>query len=78
MKRLAKLFNVKEEEAAGKLEQIDKEQAEFYRSVYGLKDAVSYEFDMVINCDFIREPEWATGIIAQAFKEKFGVEVTAT
>ena len=35
------------------------------------KDASPYEFDLVINSDFIAEPSGAAEVIACAFKEKF-------
>jgi len=75
VKRVAQMLNVKEEETQSKLNQIDKEQSEFFKKVYGKKDASPYEFDMVINCDYIREPEWAAQITAQAFWKKFSNEV---
>ena len=37
------------------------------------KDAVAYEFDMVINMDHLRDPKQAAKIVACAFKEKFGL-----
>ena len=42
-----------------------------FRKVYGKKDASPYEFDIVINCDYIREPQWAAEIVAQSFNKKF-------
>jgi len=30
---------------------------------------------MVVNCDYITDPGWAAGIVAQAFREKFGNEM---
>jgi len=74
IKRLAKILNVPEEEVDKKLDEIDEEQRDFFKKVYGKKDASPYEFDMVINQDYIREPQWAARIISQAFKEKFGAE----
>ena len=54
------------------LGRFDKEQRDFYRSVYGKKEASPYEFDLLIHCDHIREPGWAARIVIQAFREKFG------
>jgi cytidylate kinase len=71
VKRLAKIMDVDEREAETKLEQIDREQRDFFKKVYGKKDASPYEFDLVINCDFISDPKWAAEIVAQTFKEKF-------
>jgi len=75
IRRVAQMLNVKEEETQSRLDQIDKEQSDFFKKVYGKKDASPYEFDMVINCDCISEPEWAARIVFQAFKEKFGNEL---
>jgi hypothetical protein len=52
--------------------QIDKDQRDFFKKAYGKKEASPYEFDIVINCDCIKEPEGAAEIVARAFKEKFG------
>ncbi len=71
VKRLSQILKVKAKEADSKLDQIDKEQRDFFKKAYGLKDASPYEFDMVINCDYISEPEWAAELVAQAFKNKF-------
>nr|CAI78632.1 hypothetical protein [uncultured delta proteobacterium] len=37
------------------IDQLDKEQRDFFKKVYGKKDASPYEFDIVINCDYITE-----------------------
>ena len=71
IERLAKIFKVKEEEVEKKLDDIDREQSDFFKRVYGLREASPYEFDMIINCDYIKEPAWAAEIVARAFHEKF-------
>jgi hypothetical protein len=52
-----------------------KEQRNFYISVYGKKDASPYEFDLVINSDYINEPRMAAEIVDTAFKQKFRKEL---
>ena len=74
IKRLVRILNIKEKEAADKLNQADKEQRKFFKQVYGKKTITPDEFDMVINYDYIREPQWAAEIVARAFKEKFGID----
>jgi cytidylate kinase len=74
LQRLAAVLEVKKEDVESKLDQIDKEQRDFFKKMYGKKDASPYEFDMVINCDYIKEPQWSAEIVAQAFKEKFATE----
>jgi len=71
VKRLAEILNVKEEEAEKKIDEVDKGQRDFFKKIFSKKDASPYEFDIVINCDFITRPEWAAEIVSQAFKEKF-------
>lgn len=72
IKRLAKILKITKLEADRQLEKIDKEQKEFFKKVHGKKEASPYEFDMVINFDYISRPQWAADIVARAFKAKFG------
>lgn len=72
VRRLAAILNLEEREAESRVDQNDKEQQAFFKAVYGIKDVSPYEFDMVINCDYIREPDWAAGIVEEAFRRKFG------
>ncbi|MBW2321501.1 MAG: cytidylate kinase-like family protein, partial [Deltaproteobacteria bacterium] len=67
---------VKEKEAADKLPQIDKEQRSFFKKVFGKKDALPYEFDIVINCDYIKDTQVAAKIVEEAFKKKFAQELS--
>jgi hypothetical protein len=71
---LAKILHLEEKEVQKILNQVDKEQGEFFKKAFGKKEA-SPEFDMVINCDFITSPEGVAEIVAQAFKEKFMAEL---
>jgi cytidylate kinase len=71
--RLVEMLECKPDEARAKLEDSDKEQQAFFKKVFGKKDALAYEFDMVINCDFITRPEDAADIVECAFKRKFGI-----
>ena len=74
MKRLARVLNVPEGDVSKTLDELDRDQNAFFKKVYGKKDALSYEFDMMIDLDYIRQPKSAANIVAQAFKEKFGNE----
>lgn len=71
VKRLAEVLKVKEKNAEKILNRFDKEQKEFFKKAFGKTDASPYEFDMVINCDYIREPKCAAEIVARAYNEKF-------
>jgi cytidylate kinase len=75
IERLANILDVEENEAEKLLHQIDQEQRAFFKKVFGKKDASPYEFDMVINSDFITGPAEAAEIIACAFEEKFAAEL---
>jgi len=73
--RLADMFDVEETEAEKLLHQIDQEQRSFFKKAFGRKDASPYEFDLVINCDFITDPDGSAEVIKCAFKEKFSAEL---
>jgi hypothetical protein len=72
IKRLAKILKVSESEAEKELDAADKEQREFFRKVFRRNDASPYEFDLVINMDFMEKPKWAADIVETAFRLKFG------
>jgi cytidylate kinase len=74
--RLSKILDVKEKEAKSVINRVDKEQREFFKKAYGKNEASPYEFDMVINLDFIDNPLSAAEIVAKAYREKFAAELT--
>jgi hypothetical protein len=71
IQRLVSLMNISKEEAAKQIRELDKQQTAFFNEVYNKKDASPYEFDLVINCDYIKEPRSVAEITLSAFKEKF-------
>jgi len=73
--RLHRLLEVEKKEAESNLSQVDKEQREFFKKVFGKKDAPSYEFDVVINFDYIGDPQAAAAIVETTFLKKFGSEL---
>ena len=76
IKRLSGILKVTEKDAADKLPQLDKEQRTYFKKAFGKKDAVPYEFDIVINCDYIKNTQDAADIVEQAFKKKFAQELS--
>jgi hypothetical protein len=72
--RLAKILSVDEKVAESKLDQVDREQRDFFKKVYGKRDVEPSEFDLVINLDYVTVPQWAAEIVSLAFQQKFGVE----
>ena len=73
--RLGKILDVEEKEAKNIISRVDKEQSEFFKKAYGKDEASPYEFDMVINCDFIDHPPSVAKVIAKAYFEKFAAEL---
>lgn len=71
IERLATKFGIAHQQAADRLKEIDKEQREYFKRVYQKKDAVSYEFDLVINRDHLRDAQAAARLVACACSEKF-------
>ena len=71
--RLAKILDLEAKDVQEVLSQVDQEQDEFFKKAFGQKEASPYEFDIVINCDFIASPQGAAEIVARAFQEKFPV-----
>ncbi len=74
--RLTQIFNISEQEAENKFDQINKEQQSFYNKVFNKKKISSHEFDLVINFDYIIDPNWAAEIVATAFYAKFKDEIS--
>jgi cytidylate kinase len=73
VQRLVSLRNISKEEAAKEIRELDQQQSAFFKEAYNKKDASPYEFDLVINCDYIKEPRSVAEIILGAFREKFGL-----
>jgi cytidylate kinase len=76
VQRLVGLMNISKEEAAKQVRELDAQQTAFFKEVYNKKDASQYEFDLVINCDYVKEPRSVAEIILSAFREKFGFPET--
>jgi Cytidylate kinase-like family len=77
VKRLAGILNVSEQEADRRIDQIDKEQRDFFRKIFKKKDISPHEFDLIINFDYLPNPQCAAEIIATAFSSRFGSELAA-
>lgn len=71
VKRLAKELGMEYHQAETRLKEIDKEQRNFFKTVYDKKDASPYEFDLVINRDYITDANAAAEVVAQAYAQKF-------
>ncbi len=71
VKRLAAQLGIEEKHAEDRLQDIDKEQRDFFKRIYQKKDASPYEFDLVINRDFITDAADAAAVVACAYERKF-------
>jgi hypothetical protein len=72
VKRVAGIMNIGEMAAEKKLVEEDKRQADFFKKNLKKKQASPYEFDLVINRDYISEVGWAADLVEHAYKLKFG------
>ncbi|MCB2148822.1 MAG: cytidylate kinase-like family protein [Deltaproteobacteria bacterium] len=70
-KRIADIMRISKTDAQKKLSSIDKEQAVFFKKVFGKKAASPYEFDMVMNLDHFANPGDVADIVTLAFNKKF-------
>ena len=75
IKRLARILNVNAQEADRQIDQIDKEQRDFFKKVFKKKEITPYEFDLVINFDYLANPQHAAEIVDTAFLKRFGSEI---
>lgn len=74
-KRWATILKVGEQEIQRKLEDFNLKQSYFYKEVYNLEKASTQEFDLAINCDYVKKPEWVADIVFSFFKKKFPSEI---
>lgn len=75
--RLVSMLKIKASEAREQLTVVDREQADFFRKVYGKKMADSLEFDLVINCETMSDPARCAAVVEAAFRAKFGERAVA-
>jgi cytidylate kinase len=73
VKRLASQLSIGQKDAENRLREIDKEQRDFFKRIYQKKDASPYEFDLVINRDYLSDAEDAAAVVACAYERKFVV-----
>jgi cytidylate kinase len=71
--RLANLLGINQAEAEKQLNILDKEQHQFFKTVYQKNGAALDEFDLVINRDHISGISQAAEIVACAYGKKFGL-----
>ena len=72
-KRIGDIMHISRDAAKKKLVGIDKQQAAFFKKVFGKKQASPYEFDMVVNLDHFANPGDVAEIVVRAFTKKFKI-----
>ena len=70
--RVAAILNIETPEAQQHLDRCDREQKEFFKTVYQQEENDRDGFDLVINRDHIPGAIQAARIVACAFEQKFG------
>ncbi len=73
IRKLANMLGVDEGEAEKRLNIIDEEHHDFFKSVYLREKVSSDEFDLAINMDYIKSGYQVARIIACAFEQKFEI-----
>jgi len=73
IERLSNMLSVDKGEAEKRLNAIDDERHEFFKTVYLREKVSADEFDLVINMDFINSGYQVAQIIACAFEQKFQI-----
>lgn len=68
--RIAEIMKIDQSEAKKQLVAIDKEQAAFFKKVFGKKAAEPDEFDMVMNLDYFTVPTDVADMVVLAFNKK--------
>jgi len=72
--RLARTMSVSRKEAADILEKADTEQRRFYSRVYQRTDAPASEFDIVVNFDYLANPDQLAEILIRLFGLRFNLQ----
>jgi len=71
IKRLAHALKTDKKQAAEVLSQAEKEQQDFFHLVHRKDSAPANEFDLVMNLEYIDQPETAARMIVELFKSRF-------
>lgn len=72
VRRVAGILNISEADAEKEVDTADREQRQFFKINFDKKDASPYEFDLVINRDYLSDPDSAAEVVATAYRKKFG------
>jgi hypothetical protein len=70
IKRLRHILKVTARDADKLIDQLDAEQKRYFKKIFGRTQVLPEEFDLVINLDFISDPQSAADIVALAFEQR--------
>lgn len=70
-RRIARIMDISPEAADQKIDDLDREQGAYFKKLTGKRERPTEEFDLLINCSHITDPEWAADIVEMAFRCKF-------
>lgn len=72
--RISEMMGRSHEDARKRLAEMDREQAGFFKKVFGKDAASPYEFDMVVNRDHFSDAGAVADLVVLAFQRKFQEE----
>jgi cytidylate kinase len=70
-RRWATILKVGEQKIQNKLGELNIKQSYFYKEVFNLEKASTQEFDLIVNCDYVKNPKWVADIVYSFYKKKF-------
>jgi hypothetical protein len=74
--RLSQIFNRERNEIESELKKVDQKQRQFFSDIFNRQRALTNEFDLIINCDYLPDPPICAETVALVFKKKFGLQST--
>jgi cytidylate kinase len=70
-RRIARIMDIRPEAADQKIDDLDKEQGAYLKKLTGKRERPIEEFDLLINCDRVANPQGALDIVETAFRCMF-------
>lgn len=70
--RIVGMLNISESDAFLRLKELDEEQQQFFKKIYGQTEDMAEDYDISINRDFFQDPVQVAEIVKTVFFQKFG------
>ena len=71
IQRIAQIMDVPEDVAQQIIEDEDRRQNEFFKKNFGDETAAPEEFDLIINCSYMAEPQSSAALVVLAYDQRF-------